>query len=140
MFFVCANAIIETVKKFPLVIGLATLALIIGGALLFSKNPAPQPSPSPLQPSTHEYFFSPTCPHCTNVAEFMETWNKKETFATQKYDVNSAENSDLFVARGKACDIRPSELGVPLLVTPEGKCIVGDTPIIDYLKTWNQEQ
>lgn len=122
-------------KKIPLVAIIATLAILAGGIFLFSKN---TPSPAPLPaPTTHEYFFSPTCPHCTNVNVFIESWDKKDTFQMQKYDVSGTENSDLFLGRGKACGIRPSELGVPLLVTTEGKCLLGDEPIIEYLKNLN---
>ena len=123
-------------KRIPLIAILATIAIFAGGIFLFSRNSAsPAATPLPV-PTVHEYFFSPTCPHCTKVAEFVETWDKKDTFQMQKYDVSDTENSDLFLGRGKACGIRPSELGVPLLVTLEGKCVVGDTPIIDYLKSW----
>lgn len=56
----------------------------------------------------------------------------------QKYDVSQAENSDLFIKRGQACGIRPSELGVPFLVTPEAKCYLGDEPIIEFLKNYGE--
>lgn len=128
-------------KRIPIIAVLATLAIFAGGIFLFSRPTDDQPLADRTtlpSPTSHQYFFSPTCPHCTKVAEFMETWDKKDTFQMQKYDVSDTENSDLFLARGKACGIRPSELGVPLLMTLEGKCIVGDTPIIDYLKTYVQ--
>ena len=123
-------------KKTPFFLFLAALIILIGGAIFFSKR---APSPTLPSPTTYEYFFSPTCPHCTNVTQFLDSWDKKDTFQIQKYDVTGTENSDLFLARGKACEIRPSELGVPFMITPGGECLMGDTPIIDYLKNWNKE-
>ena len=36
--------------------------------------------------------------------------------------------------RAKICEIKSSEMGVPFLVTPEGKCFAGDQSIIEHFK------
>jgi len=121
-------------KKFPLLIGIVTLAIILGGVFLFSKVPN-QTSNTPL-PASYEYFWSEGCPHCKNVADFMNSWGKKDQVKIDKLEIwSSPKNAALMEARYKYCKITDrTEMGVPLLFTPEGKCFSGDTPIIDYLK------
>lgn len=82
------------------------------------------------------YFWSKTCSHCANVAEFMESWEGKDSFEMKKYEINeSADNRNLFIENGtKICNKPANRLGVPLLITPDGECFSGDTPIIKYLK------
>lgn len=85
----------------------------------------------------HQYFWSKTCPHCANVAEFMDTWENKNKFEIEKYEVNeSEENRKLFTENGtKICGKPVNRLSVPLLITPDGECITGDSPIIKYLES-----
>ncbi|MBI4033144.1 MAG: hypothetical protein HY377_01360 [Candidatus Blackburnbacteria bacterium] len=65
----------------------------------------------------------------------MENWGKAEQVGLVKKEVwKSTRNANLMEQRATSCGVPKEELGVPMLVTPEGKCITGDTPIIDYLK------
>lgn len=124
-------------KKFPLFIILATLTIIIGGVFLStrSQNSSATISDFSLPASTHVYFWSETCPHCSNVAEFIDGWDKKDIFELEKIEINdSDENSKKFLDAGKFCGIARNNLGVPLLITTKGECLVGDVPIIDYLE------
>lgn len=88
-------------------------------------------------PSSYEYYWGTTCPHCKNVEEFMNTWDKKDKFTFNKFEVYESQvNANRLIKTGKLCRLPQEELGgVPLLVTPEGKCFAGDTPIIEYLKS-----
>jgi glutaredoxin-related protein len=118
----------------------AITILIVGAGVFFLGSGSTvndNSLPSSTTPSQHQYFWSKTCPHCANVAEFMDTWEGKDVFEMEKFEINeSTENTLLFLDRGtNICKIPRSTLGVPLLVTPEGKCFSGDTPIIDYLKS-----
>jgi hypothetical protein len=121
-------------KKFPLIIGLVTLVIIIGGIFMLSRGGNKDITPNP---TSLEYYWLTTCPHCQNVADFMSTWPKKDQVSINKMEVNSNRDySALLMQRGKTCGLDQQNLGsVPLMVTPEGKCYLGDTPIIDYLKT-----
>lgn len=124
-------------NKTPFFLAVIVLIILVTGVFIFSRPKNELPLPSPI---SNEYFFSPTCPHCVNVNAFIETWDMKDTFNMQKLSVDKSANSDLFLTRGKACGIRPSELGVPFLVTPEGKCLLGDEPIIEYLKNYGENK
>lgn len=116
-------------KKLGLLIGVLSAVIVIGGAFLLSR------SSSPTLPSSYEYFWGDGCPHCAVVEEFLSGWDKKDKVSLDKKEVwKNPANARLLAQRASSCKIPRSELGVPLLVTPEGKCIGGDTPIIDFLK------
>lgn len=122
-------------KKFPLIIAIVTIAIVVGGIFLLAKSGTKKGAPG--NPATIEYYWLTTCPHCKNVADFIATWPKKDQVTINKMEVGG--NRDFaakLLERGKTCGIAQESLGsVPLMVTPEGKCFLGDTPIIDYLKT-----
>ena len=120
-------------KNFLFFIILVTVLVIIGGLFI---NEVKKEKIAPLPITMHEYYWSETCPHCAKVAEFMNSWDKKDQFDLQKFEISkSGDNAKLLVQRGTACAIPQNELGVPLLVTPQGQCIIGDEPIIEYLKS-----
>ncbi|OGM09758.1 hypothetical protein A2W13_01070 [Candidatus Woesebacteria bacterium RBG_16_36_11] len=123
-------------KKFPLIIGLITIVVIVGGVLLFSKNNSPSNSTPPPLPTSYEYFWGEGCPHCVNVEEFIKTWEGRDKVSIDKKEVfNNSANNKLFKQRGAYCNIKQNNMGVPLLFTPEGKCISGDVAIIDFFKS-----
>ena len=110
-----------------------TILAIIGGVFFFSKKEEPKVL---SLPSSYEYFWGDGCPHCAVVEEFLNSWEGKDKVAIDKKETwSNRENANLLNERVKYCNIRPSEVGVPFLFTPEGKCITGDTPIIDYFKS-----
>lgn len=121
-------------KKFPVIIGAITLLLIVGRAFLFSR-PQSQTSNTPL-PTSYEYFWGDGCPHCANVQAFFDSWDKKDKVSIDKKEVwSNAANARLMQERVKYCGISPSGMGVPFLFTPDGKCLSGDTSIIDFFKS-----
>lgn len=114
---------------------LATLLIVFGGIFLFSKKDNSSPTPTP-NPTAYLYFWGDGCPHCTNVAKFLETWEGKDKIDLQKYEVwNNRDNAKLMAEKTKVCNLKQSEMGVPTLVTPDGKCLIGDQPIIDLFKS-----
>lgn len=123
-------------KNFIFFIVIFVVLLLIGFSLIsFVKNEKSK-SQTLVAPATYEYYWSQTCPHCANVAKFMDSWEGRDKIQMEKFEVNeSRDNAVKFYERGTLCNISKNELGVPLLVTPEGKCFMGDTPVIDYLSS-----
>lgn len=120
-------------KRFPLIAVVITLVIIVGGVVLFSGGEKYQPLPFP--PSTYEYFWGEGCPHCAVVDEFFSSWEGKDKIQIDKKEIYlNKTNASLFAERGKSCGISPDTLGVPFLVTPQGECITGDTPIIQFFE------
>lgn len=116
-------------NKFGIIAILITLFILGGGTYLFSRQKDTPPS------TTYEYFWGNGCPQCKNVEDFFSSWDKKDKFQVTKYEVwNSTKNAARVAQRAKTCGITPSGMGVPFLATPEGKCLVGDQPIIDHFK------
>lgn len=140
-------------QKTPLLIILGSvillIAFVVGYPMLAGKNSNPAPvmiTPPPLSqevasPSaqdiagTFEYFWGNTCPHCKNVAAFMETWSLKDKIKIDKKEVyDNQANAKQLVEQAKLCKIPQDQIPVPFLVTPDGKCVLGDQPIIEYFK------
>ena len=123
---------IEEMKRFGLIAILATLLILVGRVFLFSRGNKP-PTVQPL--TNYEYYWGNGCPHCEVVDEFFKSWEGKDKVAIEKREVwyNKA-NAQIMAARGEACGIAKSDLAVPFLVTPEGKCLLGDEPIINLFK------
>ena len=119
-----------------LVIILAT-GIVFGGLFLLAKNN--KIANTNLGPATsYEYYWGNGCPHCKVVAEFFDTWTGRDKVQVDKKEVwNDQANYKKMQKRAEACQIPKDQLGVPLLYTPEGKCYVGDQPIIDFFKNLN---
>ena len=113
-------------SKFFIGIIAATIIIMIGGLLVVSKDT------KPLEPPTnYEYYWGDGCPHCAKVATFMDTWENKDKIDITKYEVwNNAGNASRMGQRAKECNL--TDVGVPLLVKPDGSCVNGDEPIIEY--------
>jgi len=103
--------------------------------LNLSKNNKPSlPSPA----TSYEYFWGNGCPHCAKVEEFLNSWDKKDKIQIDKKEVwYDKSNASLMAQRANHCNIPSDQLGVPLLFTPDGKCLIGDQPIIEYFKSLN---
>jgi glutaredoxin len=81
-------------------------------------------------------FFGDTCPHCKNVAEFIDANNIRSKLKFQELEVyNNQANAELLVQKAKQCGFDTSGgVGVPFFFDG-AKCLQGDQPIIDFLKT-----
>lgn len=123
-------------KRFPLLVGIVLILIIIGGVFLFSKGSTSNPeTTSPDLPDSYEYYWGEGCPHCANVEEFLSTWENKGRIQIDKKEVyNDRGNIALFKSRAKYCELSSNQIGVPFLFTPDGECLVGDTPIINLFE------
>ncbi|MDD4122705.1 MAG: hypothetical protein PHO23_00230 [Candidatus Pacebacteria bacterium] len=82
-------------------------------------------------------FYSQSCPHCHNVNNFIKENNIDEKINILQLDASGKYN-ELFVEKVKECNLDSQGYGVPFLFyNPEDKgCVMGDTPIIDFLKDY----
>jgi hypothetical protein len=120
-------------NKFTIIAIIATVAILVGGVFLVSKNSTPKVYPNPTNLTL---YFGTGCPHCKIVDEFLSSWSKKDTVKIDQKEVwSNAGNAAEMQARYTSCNVPLNEMGVPLLFTPDGKCFSGDTPIINYLKS-----
>jgi len=81
-------------------------------------------------------FVSETCPHCRNVEQWLsENTLIKDKIILETKMVEIQENRELLANKAEECQFNTSKgIGVPFLYS-EGKCVSGDTPIIDYFKS-----
>ena len=115
----------------PLTI-VATLAIFVGGVIFFSKENKSEPLPLP---STYELFWGDGCPHCEKVEEFLGSWEGKDKVQIDRKEIwKNRQNAALMRTRATSCGLSLVNLGVPLLFTPEGKCLGGDESIIEFFK------
>jgi len=120
-------------KRLPVIVILVTALVILVGILVFGRDGGTTPTP---QPNSYIYFYRDTCPHCVNVAEFLETWEGKDKINLDKKEVSTnTSNLRELAQAARSCGIPTSEVGVPFLYTPDGKCIVRDTLIIDFFNS-----
>lgn len=86
-------------------------------------------------PTNHEYYWSDQCTECKKIAEFLDKWNKKDKIQVDQYDANKSDlHRKRFFDRGNLCKIPRNQLGIPLLITPNGICYNGVDVILDYFK------
>lgn len=121
-------------KRLPVII-IVIILLGLGYILLLSKLSNGSETVV-SNPNAILYFWSETCPHCENVAAFLESYPEKDKIILDKKEVSKDRgNANLLAKESANCNIPADQMGVPLLITKEGKCLTGDTPIIDYFKS-----
>lgn len=71
------------------------------------------------------YYYGEECPHCQEVAKFLEENHIAEKVSFTKKEVwhNPANNREM-IRRAKECGLDTKKLGVPFLWN-EGQCIAG---------------
>lgn len=95
---------------------------------------------TPITAGTDYYYWGTTCPYCHDVIDWMDENQiddqldivRKEVYENQQ---NSAELSQ----RAQSCGMG-ERVGVPFMYTSGGECIVGSTPIIEYLEQKLEQQ
>lgn len=91
---------------------------------------------SPADESRTTLYYGVTCPHCKVVEKWLEENPeiKEKSGLVAKEVYENQENSKELGEKAKECQIGGSGgIGVPFLYD-NGQCIIGDQPIIDYLK------
>jgi len=80
------------------------------------------------------FYYSLTCPHCKIVEEYMAANGTESKINMIKKEISEdSDNAQEFLRKAGNCGIKSEEAGVPML-WKDGKCTVGDQPIINYFK------
>jgi hypothetical protein len=82
------------------------------------------------------FFYGNGCPHCALVEKFISDNNVDSKVKLDKKEVfSNQDNANLLADKAHSCGLNTDNIGVPFLWDgPTGKCIVGDTDVINYLK------
>lgn len=134
------------------IFGTIIIFLVVGGAYLLTSG-KPQISGANTEQAQatvedensqdYEYYWGDGCPHCAVVDEFFDSWENYDRANITKYETwKNPSNAARMKSRANECGIPANEVGVPLLYAPEGKCVIGDQPIIDLFQnlSFNDEQ
>jgi len=118
---------------------LIIVTVLIGFYFLISKKPASITSTSTLT-STSDLilFYGSTCPHCKIVEEYISTNQLDQKLNIDQLEVyENKSNTSLFSTTvQKICPDQLTSEGLPvpfLIDQKNNQCIIGDTPITDYL-------
>ena len=97
-----------------------------------------QPSTEEIASADYIFFYGVTCPYCQEVEDFMDKNGiDKKTNLVRLEIYNSQENKNLMGQKLDQCrdsDIKEKDKGAVPFLYSKDKCIVGSTPIIEYLK------
>ena len=90
------------------------------------------PTPTAIQTQPYTFFYGATCSHCANVEQWFEENQVEMKLNILKKEVyQNLANAEQLNLAAQSCG--RDRTGVPFLYTPDKECIVGDTPIIEYL-------
>jgi len=83
-------------------------------------------------------FYSTSCPHCQKVSQYLSDNKIEEKLDVLKLKVDDENtdkaNIDLWFQKVQECNLGEESLGVPFMYH-QGKCVIGDQPIIDYINS-----
>lgn len=117
------------------------ILLLLTGMLVLTAKQELNLSPTASSSSNNSkgaviLYYGITCPHCEIVKEWLDNKPgiKKKSRLEMKEVYQNKNNSRELVEKAAECQIDERDgIGVPFLYD-NGECIVGDQPIIDYLK------
>lgn len=123
-------------KKFSLYLALggATVGLVFLGFFLLNNKKNSSSSQGLDRLDQMIIFYGEGCPHCLIVDEYLEKNKVSDKLKFEHLEVyKNRDNAALLAESAKRCGIKSDQVGVPLLWN-EGKCLVGDKDIVDFLK------
>lgn len=114
------------------------MAILFGVFKLLSKKPASVGTIIDTNQSELVLFYGSTCPHCKIVEEFIKANKIAEKLKIDQLEVYENKDNAATMASivQKVCPDQLTKQGiaVPFLVdTKNNQCVVGDSPINDYL-------
>ena len=82
-------------------------------------------------------FYSPTCPHCIKVEEFLTQNKAADKIKFENRDVSMVVNYSFLAEKAKKCGITESNIGIPFLFDGSNGlpiCLSNDIDIINFFK------
>ncbi|PIR73830.1 MAG: hypothetical protein COU40_00305 [Candidatus Moranbacteria bacterium CG10_big_fil_rev_8_21_14_0_10_35_21] len=121
-------------KKFYYILGVVLAAVAI--FVIWGINqPKEVNAPGADDSGTSEeiiYFYGKECPHCLDVAKFLEENKIAEKVSFSKKEVwhNTFNNSEM-LEKAKGCGLDPKKIGVPFLYA-RGECLIGTPDTVSF--------
>lgn len=120
------------------VIGIVIAVGIVLGGAYFWKTSQGDPAVSPEQEvsvaSGIVYYYGEECPHCKDVAEFLEKNGIAEKVNFEKKEVwHNTTNAREMDAKVRICGLDKKNVGVPFLFA-DGKCFIGTPDVTGFFK------
>ena len=79
-------------------------------------------------------YWGTTCPNCHDTIDWIKENKIDEKITVVLKEVyGNQQNSDELVQNAKECGIEPDYIGIPLLYTVDGECLMGTPDISKYL-------
>jgi glutaredoxin len=128
-------------KKTIIKIAVAAVVIIIA---IFAANSAgffkPQPEVTP-EMGKITLFYGHDCPHCKDLELWMTNNGINDKFSIDKLEVQyNKDNQNLLRGAAKFCNIAETSIGVPLLWTGQGDCLLGLEPIQEFFNQETEKQ
>ena len=122
-------------KIIPLIL---IVVVLFGVFKLLSQKPSSVTNPVDTSQFDLVLFYGSTCPHCKIVEEFIKTNKIAEKLKIDQLEVyeNKDNAATMATVVQKVCPDQLSSNGLPvpfLVDIKNNKCVIGDTPINDYL-------
>ncbi|MDD3102004.1 MAG: hypothetical protein PHE59_02565 [Patescibacteria group bacterium] len=121
-----------------LLFAIIIVLVIIGIIFVIIGNRSGQKSKNNSPEDGIVLFFSPTCPHCIKVEEFLAQNKAAEKIKFENRDTSIAVNLELLKEKAGECGLNEGDLAIPFLFDGSNKnpvCLIGDVDIIKFFQS-----
>lgn len=127
----------KTIIKIAVAIAVIITAIFAANSAGFFK---PQPEVTP-EMGKIILFYGHDCPHCKDLELWMTNNGVNDRISMDKLEVQyNEDNQNLLRGAAKFCNISETSIGVPLLWTGKGDCLLGLEPIQEFFNQKIEEQ
>jgi len=111
------------------------LIFIVAGLAFLAVSSLSGKPASKIDTTKTVLYFGNTCPHCKDLAKYIEENKIKEKVNFEEKEVyGNAKNSKELVEVAKSCNLGMETVGVPFLFA-NGKCFIGIDEAKNYLRS-----
>ena len=107
---------------------------LISAVVIGSKQKKSAEVSADINENVDILYWGTTCPHCHDTIDWIEENKIDEKITVVRKEVyENRQNSDDLSQKAKECGLDPDSIGIPLLYTTEGNCLIGTPDITKYL-------